>query len=645
MKYQHAMPFGARLTPEGAAFALWAPSASRVELVWRPAARGHAAEAPVAMQPGPQGEGWWQAELAGARAGDRYSYRVRTEAQAEPVEVPDPASRFNPEDTHGPSELQDPEAFDWEDDGAGDPWPGRPWHEAVAYELHIGTFTPEGTYVAAEARLPYLLELGVTAVELLPLAEFSGARGWGYDGVLPFAPESSYGTPAELKRFIQAAHRLGLMVMLDVVYNHFGPDGNYLPLYAQPFFTDKHRTPWGEAIGFDGERSKVVRDFYVHNALYWLNELRFDGLRFDAVHAIADDSSTHFLTELSARIREAIEPGRHVHLVLENDDNGARWLGGATRTAVGAAASFDAQWNDDFHHAAHVALTGESGGYYADYAAQPVALLARCFGEGFAYQGEPSPHREGAARGEPSAHLLPLAFMNFLQNHDQVGNRPYGERLCALAPRPALEALTRAWLLAPPPPMLFMGDEFAAATPFLFFCDFQGELRKAVTEGRLREMAALIGVNSAADAERPIPDPNDEATFLASKLDWASLDAEPHATTLTMYRELLALRARTIVPLLPRLTPGASRFMVLGDRGLQVSWLLNDGAALVIQLNLGDTPLTCPVLDGEHIHSAGDIGSGLLGPAAMLCVLVQGAPNEAVAANDEEEVGVTVGAA
>jgi malto-oligosyltrehalose trehalohydrolase len=501
-------------------------------------------------------------------------------------EVPDPASRFNPEDVHGPGEVIDPEAFRWEDAG----WRGRPWVDAVIYELHVGTFSPEGTFAGVESRLDYLSELGVTAIELMPVADFPGRRGWGYDGVLPYAPDAAYGRPEHLKRLIAAAHARGLMVLLDVVYNHFGPEGNYLHLYAPQFFTDRYHTPWGAAVNFDGESARPVRDFFIHNALYWLEEFHLDGLRLDAVHAIADDSSPHILAELAAAVRRGPGRDRHVHLVLENDSNQARYL---RRAADGGVPLYDAQWNDDIHHAFHVLLTGESDGYYTDYSGDPAQLLGRCLTEGYAYQGETSLHRGGRPRGEPSAHLPPAAFVSFLQTHDQVGNRAFGERLAALAAEPALRAATVAWLLAPAPPMLFMGEEFGAATPFLYFCDFTGDLATAVRDGRRREFAQFARFADPS-AQSSIPDPNAAETFARSRLDWNCTARLPHARWLALYRELLALRRRHLAPRLTGVAGSAGLRVELGTGALACEWRLGDGSTLRICLNLSQREFTLP---------------------------------------------------
>jgi maltooligosyltrehalose trehalohydrolase len=578
----------------GVRYGLWAPAARSValELVGR---GGGSAAKPVIIAMQPEPDGWFGADVADSAAGDLYRYRIDGR-----LEVPDPASRFNPQDVHGPSEVIDPDAFDWTD---GD-WTGRPWHEAVVYELHVGTFAEGGDCDAVVRRLDHLVALGVTALELMPLADFPGRRGWGYDGVLPFAPESGYGRPEALKRLVCAAHERGLMVLLDVVYNHFGPEGNYLHAYAPQFFTARHHTPWGKAIDLDGRHSRFVRQFFIDNALYWLGEYHFDGLRLDAVHAIMDDSPTHLLAELAHAVREGPGRDRHVHLVLENDANQARWL---QRSAGGG---YDAQWNDDLHHALHVSVTGERDGYYGDYADDPVAHVGRCLAEGFAYQGEASAHRDGAPRGEASRHLPTTAFVGFLQNHDQVGNRAFGERLVALASEPALRTATEVLLLAPSVPLLFMGEEFGAATPFLYFCDFEGELARAVTRGRRAEFAAFerFAADGAADA---IPDPNAESTFAASRLDWHCLGKAPHAQWLALHRALLEVRRREIVP---RLAMGPVHGLTherLADDGLHVRWSLADGSRLELAANLGDGEIAVPASTAATVlYESADAAGG-----------------------------------
>lgn len=520
MRRIHPMPFGTEFVDGMVRFSLWAPSARQVTLIIDGTERDMVAE---------EG-GWHRLTDAKARAGSLYRYRIDGE-----LVIPDPASRFQPEDIEGPSQVVDPGAYLWTD---GD-WRGRPWEEAVIYEAHVGTATTEGTFAALTNKLDHLLDLGVTALELMPVADYPGDRGWGYDGVLLYAPDHAYGTPDDLKRLVDEAHRRGIMVILDVVYNHFGPSGNYLPTYAASFFTDRHKTPWGDGINFDGHSAEIVRDYFVHNALYWLEEYHFDGLRFDAVHAIADDSSSHVIGEFAKRIRDSLH-GRKVHLILENAANEARWL---ARDDVGQPVLHNAQWTDDTHHAWHRLLTGETDGYYADYD-DPVGRLGRCLAEGFAYQGEFSDH-EGAERGEPSAHLPPSAFVNFLQNHDQIGNRAQGERIHMLTEPYKLSLARAGLLLAPQIPMLFMGEEWQASTPFQYFVDFPDpELSRAVRDGRRLEFAGFGGF-----AAEEVPDPTDPQTLARSRLDWAEIAREPHSEVLAETKSLLRLRQDHIVPL------------------------------------------------------------------------------------------------
>lgn len=594
---RHDMPFGTRITPDGVLFRLWAPGCERVGLCLADAAR----EPVLSMMA--CGDGWFELSVPDAGVGTRYQFEVNAG-----LRVPDPVSRFNPDDVHGASEVVDPAAFDWQDEA----WRGRPWEEAVVYELHVGTFSPEGTFAGVIERLDYLAELGVTAIELMPVADFPGARSWGYDGALLFAPDSRYGRPEDLKALVQAAHAKGLMVLLDVVYNHFGPEGNYLHVYARQFFTERHHTLWGAAINFDGADSRPVRAFFIHNALYWLTEYHFDGLRLDAVHAIIDDSAPHILTELEARVHADTGPERQVHLVLENDANEARYLG---------AGRYAAQWNDDLHHALHVLATGEADGYYADYADAPARHLGRCLAEGFAYQGEPSAYRDRTARGEPSAQLPPQAFVSFLQNHDQIGNRAFGERIGQLAPAAAVRAAAAVYLLAPAIPMLFMGEEFAAATPFLFFCDFGGELREAVTEGRRREFRKFARFADAA-TQAAIPDPNQAETFAHSTLDWASLGDPERSDWLVYYRELLRLRRQMIVPRLRGMAGHAGTFETFATAGLRVNWRLGDGSTLRLLANLSGEAASAAEPPGETLFTlATAVGKGELAPWSVLWTL------------------------
>jgi len=536
------MPFGAEVQAGGGVrFRFWAPGAGTVDLALA-----------SKFLPMKNNGGWYEHVEPQAGPGTRYRYRIDGE-----LLVPDPASRFQPEDVDGASEVIDPHAYKWRDHA----WHGRPWREAVVYELHVGTFTPEGSYAGAAKKLKALVDLGITAIELMPLADFAGRRNWGYDGVLPYAPDSAYGRPEELKALIDAAHGLGLMVLLDVVYNHFGPKGNYLPRYAPQFFTEKHHTPWGAAIDFSNES---VRKFFIHNVLYWLQEYRFDGLRFDAVHAIIDESPRHILDEICA----SAPPGKH--LVLENDANQARFIG---------PGRYSAQWNDDSHHGYHVLATGETDGYYVAYADAPAKHLARCLAEGFAYQGEESPFSK-EKRGEPSAHLPPSCFVDFLQNHDQIGNRAMGERLSVLSDERILKALSAIQLLAPSPPLLFMGEEWGCRQPFLFFCDFEGELGEAVRNGRREEFKRFVSFNKS------IPDPLAEDTFRQCVLDWTKRDAG----WLAHYKKLLQIRARSVA----RRDLGPGKYRMLGERAFEVKW---DDLTLIA--NCGDQKVDVKVIPAQ----------------------------------------------
>lgn len=562
---------GAELVPGGGVrFRLWAPAAAEVGLALDPAKPGASAPAGPVLRMQATRAGWHELHVSDARAGTRYWFVLPNG-----LHVPDPASRFQPEDVHGPSEVVDP-AFDWHDAQ----WRGRPWHESVIYELHVGTFTAAGTFRAAMARLDHLVALGITAVELMPVADFPGRRNWGYDGVLWYAPDATYGRPQDLKAFIDAAHGCGIMVFLDVVYNHFGPDGNYLSAYAPAFFHDRRHTPWGVAINFDGPASAEVREFVLQNAVYWLEEFHFDGLRLDAVHAIVDDGATHLLNELTMRVQHR----RHVHLILENEANQVHRL---ARDSADVPLQFTAQWNDDVHHVLHVAATREQTGYYADYCGM-THLLGRALAEGFAFQGELMPFR-GAPRGEPSESLPPVAFVAFLQNHDQIGNRARGERLTALAPPEVVRAMATVLLLLPQIPMLFMGEEWGSTRPFAFFCDFGDALAAAVRDGRRAEFAQYPEFQNAAQRNE-IPDPQADTTFAAAHLDWQQLQQPQPAAVLQWYQQVLAVRRDVIVPLLPRFGAHSGRYQVIGDGAVLVSWHAadEDHPVLTLAANLSD---------------------------------------------------------
>jgi len=557
--------FGPEKLDRGVRFRLWAPQAKQVELLL---------ERPLPMD---AAGGWFTCDVTQARPGMHYQFRIDGE-----LTIPDPASRFQPQDVQGPSEIID-QRYNW----VCRDWKGRPWNNAVILELHVGTFTRRGTYRAAIDKLDHLVETGITAIELMPLADFAGRWNWGYDGVLLFAPDSSYGRPDDLKALIDAAHQRGLMVFLDVVYNHFGPEGNYLPRIAPQFFSDA-QTPWGVAINYSRPE---VRAFVIENALMWVRDYRFDGLRFDAVHAIVNPGEPHILTVISEAIgQHARESGCHVHLVLENDDNRASLLAPAEDPPRG---HYRAQWNDDYHHAWHVQLSGERQGYYKDYA-DSAPQIARCLADGFCYQGEASPHRGGQARGEPSKHLSPLAFVNFLQNHDQIGNRALGERLSVLAEADALEVAIAVLLLSPSPPLLFMGEEWGSERPFPFFCDFKGDLAEAVRKGRREEFADAYAQSGSA-----VPDPLDETTMLSAKLDWDSINEDAHARRLALTKRLLTARRRHIAPLAPHILPERATASFEKDL-LQARWSTPD-RALVLFANVSDQEraVTLPTIDTD----------------------------------------------
>jgi malto-oligosyltrehalose trehalohydrolase/4-alpha-glucanotransferase len=453
------------------------------------------------------------------------------------------------------------------------------------YELHVGAFSPEGTFIGAIDKLDHLVNLGTTAIELMPIADFPGSRNWGYDGVSLYAPDASYGRPDALRNLIDAAHQRQLMVFLDVVYNHFGPEGAYIHKIAPETFTDRHETPWGAAINTDSAGSGTVREFFIHNALYWLEEFRFDGLRLDAVHAILDDSPKHLLEELAERVRTAV-PERQIHLILENEENEARLL---TRNSDGRPRWYTAQWNDDVHHVLHVAATREAQGYYEDYH-DDGTRLGRALAQGFAFQGELMCYR-GRPRGEPSAELPPQAFIAFIQNHDQVGNRALGERLASLASLEVVRAVAAVYLLLPQIPMLFMGEEWGSTQPFPFFCDFEPQLAQAVRKGRREEFARFPEFQDPHKRER-IPDPTAEQTFAQAKLDWKDLERDPHADWHDWYRRILQARRDHIIPRLEPLRRGGD-FRVLAPGAVAVCWSSTDGNGerLVLEANLSATPV------------------------------------------------------
>ena len=568
-------------------FRLWAPGVDALTLLVDDAEHVMTAA----------GSGWFEAE-APARAGQLYAFRL-----PDGLEVPDPATRRQAGDVHGRSVLVEPTAFEWQHE-----WHGRPWHETVLYEAHVGTFTAEGTFAAMQAQLDHLVELGVTALELMPVAQFGGRRGWGYDGVLLYCPHEAYGAPDDLKRLVDEAHRRGLSVFLDVVYNHFGPDGNYIGTYAPDFYHPDRHTPWGAAIAYDRQ---PVRDFMIENALFWLEEYRLDGLRLDAIDSIeeAEDGETDIIEDIARAVRAAEDEGRlpwRRHLTTEDARNITRLHVRETRDGHPYAPLYDGEWNDDFHNAAHVLATHETEGYYIDHAADPRGDLLRCLESGFALQGQNSVHHGGQARGEPSGHLPPTAFVNFIQNHDQTGNRAFGSRLTTLAEPRVVEVLTAMLLLGPAIPLLFMGEGYGETNPYLFHTDFHDELADAVREGRRNEFEAW-GDFSDPELRETIPDPNAEATRADSRIEIGKKADGDHAERMALVRRLLTLRAEHVVPRLAGLTGNSAEGKPHGKRGLEVTWRLDDGARLTMVANCGDEPFHLPEAPGQELFSLGDL--------------------------------------
>ena len=501
------------------------------------------------------------------RPGDRYWYRLDRKGP-----FPDPASRCQPDGVHGPSLVVDPAAFPW----SSQSWTGIGLRDLVIYELHVGTFTPEGTFAGVLERLPYLVDLGITAIELMPIADFAGSRNWGYDGVALFAPARCYGTPDDLRRLVDAAHCAGLAVLLDVVYNHFGPDGAYASVFSPYYFSERHHTPWGAGINLDGPHADAVRAFFTENALHWLHEYRVDGLRLDATHAIVDESADHFLHELTRRIRASIAD-RHVLVIAEDSRNLATIITPPERGGWG----LDAVWADDFHHQVRRLAAGDVDGYFQDYSGSTTDL-ATTLRQGWFYCGQSSAYK-GAPRGsDPSA--LPLErFVICLQNHDQVGNRAFGERLHHQVDLAVYRALVTLLLTAPETPLLFMGQEWAATTPFLYFTDHEPELGKLVTEGRRREFQRFSVFADSARRER-IPDPQAATTCDASRLRWPEIEHEPHASVRRLYRELLRLR-RTDAVIQAR-DGGQCDAAPASDAALVVSRTAGPGDTLLVVVQL-----------------------------------------------------------
>ncbi|MFF8898927.1 malto-oligosyltrehalose trehalohydrolase [Streptomyces lydicus] len=542
-------------------FEVWAPRAGRVALQW---AGDRAGRPPVPMERDGDRDGWWRAE-APAADGDRYVFRL----DGGPP-LPDPRAARLPEGPDGPAAVVDHDRFGWRH-----PWSGRPLPGAVLYELHVGTYTPEGTFDAAAARLRHLADLGVTHVELMPVCPFPGTHGWGYDGVAPWAVHEPYGGPDGLKRFVDASHGLGLGVVLDVVHNHLGPSGNHLPAFG-PYFTDTHHTPWGAAVNLDAPGSDEVRGYFLGSALSWLRDYRLDGLRLDAVHALHDDRTPHFLAKLSAAVDGlAARLGRPLFLIGESDLNDPR----TTAPRESGGQGLHAQWNDDFHHALHTALTGESQGYYADFARAPLAALAKTLTGGFFHDGTYSSFR-GGPHGAPLDLRTTPAYrlLAYAQTHDQIGNRALGDRLAASLPAGLLAGAAALVLCSPFTPMLFMGEEWGATTPWQYFTDHTDpELAEAVRAGRRREFAAHDWAGDAGEW----PDPQDPATRDRCVLDWSEPVLAPHDSLLAWHRTLLTLRRE-----LPALTdPDPRHTEVTFDEDAR--WLLLRRGPVRVAVNFG----------------------------------------------------------
>ncbi|BAW80430.1 malto-oligosyltrehalose trehalohydrolase [Candidatus Nitrosoglobus terrae] len=614
--YYHQMPFGAEITSKDTGyFRLWAPAAKEVKLCLEKESKK------TYLEMTSRGDGWFELETCQATTGSLYRYQIDNK-----IEIPDPASRFQPQDIHGPSEIINPANFEWQDLK----WTGRPWEEAIIYEIHVGAFTPEGNFQGVENRLDYLAKLGVTALELMPVADFPGRWNWGYDGVYLFSPDSRYGKPEDLKRLVQSAHARGLMVFLDVVYNHFGPEGNYLSQYAPDFFTENYHTPWGLAVNFDGKNSYWVRQFFIQNALFWLQEYQFDGLRLDAVHAIYDNSELNILKEIAEATHHLFSDHRQIHLILENDNNESRYL---TRRCNKRPYWYTAQWNDDIHHSLHVLSTKETVGYYSDYANQPLIHLGRCLSQGFDFQGQQSSYRDHQPRGETSIDLPPSAFISFLQNHDQIGNRAFGDRINTLTTPEVVRVLTALILLSPFPPMLFMGQEWGSTQPFLFFCDFSEDLAQSVKEGRRQEFARFLAFNDPTSLEQ-IPDPTDQATFENSVLSWEQAISSNGQEWTKLYQQLLKLRRQIIVPRLAKITSTQGNCIFLSTEALRVCWQLGDGSKFILLANFGDVPARLPdaiskqVLFSTPENLGQALAHGILPNWALACFFEEAALEE-----------------
>jgi maltooligosyltrehalose trehalohydrolase len=562
MGARRRLPVGAEVEADGVTFRVWAPRASRVDALLE-----HGPGSPAVVALTADGDGYFCGAAPVAGAGTRYRFRLAGAERA----LPDPASRFQPEGPHGPSEIVDPAAFRWSDDG----WGGVTLPGQVLYEMHVGTFTREGTWAAAARELPELARVGVTLIEMMPVAEFPGTFGWGYDGVNLFAPTRLYGRPDDLRRFVDRAHALGLGVILDVVYNHLGPDGNYLGAFSPDYFTDRYANEWGAAINFDGPGSGPVRELFVANAGYWIDEFHVDGLRLDATQQIFDASPEHVLTAIVRRVREA-GGARTTLVIAENEPQHVRVLRPPSRGGHG----MDAAWNDDFHHAARVAVGGRAEAYFGDYRGTPQELVSAVT-RGYLYQGQRSAW-QGKPRGTPTAGVPLPRFVTYLQNHDQVANSARGQRLHALVSPGRYRAITALLLLAPGTPLLFQGQEFAASAPFLFFADHRPELASRVEHGRAEFLAQFPSIASGEVRAR-LPDPGARATFAACVLDLA--ERERHAEAYALHADLLRLRRDD--PVIAAQGARGIEGAVLGPEAFVLRFRGAGGDDRVLAVNLG----------------------------------------------------------
>ena len=580
------MPFGTQvLGGSGVRFQIFAPAAESIRIKLEESGKLLAAT--------PRGDGWHELETEEARPGTRYRFVLPDGA-----EIPDPASRYQPQDVHGPSEVIDPAAYEWSDEG----WVGRPWEEAVLYELHVGTFTQEGTFRSAMEHLDHIAELGATGIELMCLSDFAGNRNWGYDPALLYAPDSAYGRPEDLKAFIDAAHARSLMVILDVVYNHFGPEGNYLPQIFPHLLSERHRTPWGQALNFDAEGSAEVRKFILHNALYWIEEFHVDGLRVDASHAMIDEGPRHVLDDLRDCVQE-VARGRRVHLVLENESNTSERL---MRDAAGRPESYTAQWNHDITHLLGAVLGKPCEERREDDAGE-TDRLGKALAKGFVIAAE----EKGRFIFEGKA--PPTAFVGFIQTHDLIGNRIFGDRVSDIVSQESVRAIAAIYLLLPQIPLIFMGEEWAASTPFPFFCDYHGELADEVRKGRCDQLAKLDPAPSEEEMKRA-PDPQADETLRSAQLRWDELGSRDHAELFEWYKRVLQVRQEAVVPLLRGLTGTCGRYGMIGPGALQISWDLAGDTKLHLHANLcaqsaagfGDMP-------GKILWMQGTEADGTLG--------------------------------